>query len=143
MFLKGGKIRHLPIPEPAFWHDLEWLILDREARAGALLGHGPLGEPSRLPAIMPSSRCPPTGCTSGGTAVSRTPGSCLTGPRRASGCTKHAIPPANNMLDKTGNLKAVQKLLGHASISTTGDIYVDVDEEQLAAALMRVLEEDE
>ena len=31
------------------------------------------------------------------------------------------------VLDATGNLKAVQKLLGHSSIQTTGDIYADWD----------------
>jgi len=47
------------------------------------------------------------------------------------------------MLDKTGNLKAVQKLLGHSSIQTTGDIYTDWDIDQLAASLSEVLLEDE
>jgi integrase len=32
-----------------------------------------------------------------------------------------------------GNLKAVQKLLGHSSISTTGDIYTDSDIDQLSS----------
>ena len=36
------------------------------------------------------------------------------------------------VLDATGNLKAAQKLLGHASIQTTGDIYTDWDIDQLA-----------
>jgi integrase len=37
------------------------------------------------------------------------------------------------VLDHTrGNLKAVQKLLGHSSTSTTGDIYTDWDIDQLA-----------
>ena len=40
------------------------------------------------------------------------------------------------VLDHThGNLKAVQKLLGHSSISTTGDIYTDWDIDQLAQTL--------
>jgi site-specific recombinase XerC len=30
-----------------------------------------------------------------------------------------------SVLDSTGNLKAVQKLLGHSSNTTTGDIYTD------------------
>ena len=47
------------------------------------------------------------------------------------------------MLDKTGNLKAVQKLLGHSSIQTTADIYTDWDIDQLAASLSEVLMEDE
>ena len=36
------------------------------------------------------------------------------------------------VLDATGNLKAAQKLLGHESIQTTGDVYTDWDVEQLA-----------
>jgi hypothetical protein len=36
------------------------------------------------------------------------------------------------VLDVTGNLKATQKLLGHASIQTTGDVYADWDIDQLA-----------
>ena len=48
------------------------------------------------------------------------------------------------VLDKTqGNLKAVQKLLGHSSISTTGDIYTDWDIDQLADTLRSILEESE
>lgn len=47
------------------------------------------------------------------------------------------------VLDKTGNLKAVQKLLGHASIQTTADIYTDWDIEQLADRLRDVLAQDE
>jgi hypothetical protein len=43
------------------------------------------------------------------------------------------------VLDKTGNLKAVQKLLGHSSIQTTGDIYADWDIDQLAATMAEVL----
>jgi site-specific recombinase XerC len=48
------------------------------------------------------------------------------------------------VLDATqGNLKAVQKLLGHSSISTTGDIYTDCDIDQLAETLRGMLEESE
>jgi site-specific recombinase XerC len=39
-----------------------------------------------------------------------------------------------------GNLKATQKLLGHSSISTTADIYVDWDIDQLAETLRDMLE---
>jgi site-specific recombinase XerC len=45
------------------------------------------------------------------------------------------------VLDKTGNLKAVQKLLGHESIQTTGDIYTDWDIDQLAETLREVLDD--
>jgi hypothetical protein len=46
------------------------------------------------------------------------------------------------VLDATGNLKAVQKLLGHTSIQTTGDIYADWDVDQLAATMAAVLDDD-
>ena len=39
------------------------------------------------------------------------------------------------ILDATGNLKAAQALLGHASIATTADIYTDWDVERLEASL--------
>ena len=48
-----------------------------------------------------------------------------------------------NMLDATGNLKAVQKLLGHRSMLTTADVYLDWDVDQLAASLADMLEEPE
>ncbi len=48
------------------------------------------------------------------------------------------------VLDRTGgNLKAVQQLLGHASIQTTGDIYTDWDIDQLAATMAEVIDGDE
>ena len=48
------------------------------------------------------------------------------------------------VLDGTrGNLKAVQKFLGHSSISTTADIYVDWDIDQLTETLKGLLEESE
>jgi site-specific recombinase XerC len=45
------------------------------------------------------------------------------------------------ILDATGNLKAVQKLLGHSSIQTTGDVYADWDIDQLATTLADVLDD--
>jgi site-specific recombinase XerC len=46
------------------------------------------------------------------------------------------------VLDATGYLKAVQKLLGHESIQTTGDIYTDWDVEQLADSLIEAVQDD-
>jgi site-specific recombinase XerC len=40
------------------------------------------------------------------------------------------------IVDATGNLKAVQALLGHASIATTADTYTDWDVHQLEASLL-------
>jgi site-specific recombinase XerC len=47
------------------------------------------------------------------------------------------------VLDATGNLKAVQKLLGHSSIQTTGDVYADWDIDQLAQTMADVLSADD
>jgi integrase len=47
------------------------------------------------------------------------------------------------VLDATGNLKAVQKLLGHSSIQTTGDVYADWDLEALAQTMADVLGDDD
>jgi site-specific recombinase XerC len=49
--------------------------------------------------------------------------------------------PGQRVLDKTGNVKAVQKLLGHESIQTTGDIYTDWDIDQLAETLLEVVDD--
>src|SRR5512133_1581134 len=55
---------------------------------------------------------------------------------------RHAA--GQRVLDAThGNLKAVQKLLCHSSISTTGDIYTDWDIDQLAETLRDMLEQGE
>ena len=47
------------------------------------------------------------------------------------------------VLDATGNLKAVQRLLGHTSIQTTGDVYADWDIDQLAVTLAQVLSDED
>jgi site-specific recombinase XerC len=47
------------------------------------------------------------------------------------------------VLDTSGNLKAVQKPLGHPSIQTTGDVYADWDVDQLAATMAAVLAADD
>jgi integrase len=51
-------------------------------------------------------------------------------------CTKARHTAGQRLLDGTkGNLKAVQKLLGHKSMQTTGDVYTDWDLYQLADVL--------
>jgi integrase len=44
------------------------------------------------------------------------------------------------VLDATGNLKATQKLLGHASIQTTGNVCADRDIDQPADTMRAVLQ---
>jgi len=47
------------------------------------------------------------------------------------------------VLDKTGNLKAAQALLCHATIGTTGDVYVGWEIEQLAETMRAVVPADD
>ena len=128
IFTKGGKVRDLPIPQPVFWFDLERLILEDEARAAALPPTATEGDPARRARRSSSStdslnsRWAYTACTTGGTAVSSAPGSSRRASRRGEQMHKARHTAGQRVLDVTGNLKAVQKLLGHESIQTTGDI---------------------
>lgn len=55
---------------------------------------------------------------------------------------KTSYTAGQRVLDSTDNIKAVQKLLGHASIRTTGDLYTDWDINQLEATLTEVLDDE-
>ena len=77
---KGGKVHTLPIPDPAFWHDLERLILDTEAQPGHYLMPGRRGiATARSSSLTPRYRTTP--CTTGGTAASLGRASSLRAPQ--------------------------------------------------------------
>ena len=152
-FAKGGKVRELPIPDPHFWMDLERLILDWEAK------------PSHY--LMASTKTIPVGVPEGGKRGGarrmeqrRFPDRALsdhgmhnwwyrclaaagvTEPGQTNGERMHKArhTAGQRLLDHTGNLKAVQKLLDHSTIQTTADIYTDWDVEQLTASLESMLD---
>ncbi len=145
IFTKGGKIRDLPIPHPGFWNDLGRLIIEDECQPHEYLLHRlkviPHGE--RMDVVR--FRDQPMGahglhnwwyrCLQRAGVVSEgvTSGERMHKARHTAG---------QKVLDATGNLKAVQKLLGHESISTTGDVYTDWDTEQLAESLMLSVEDE-
>jgi site-specific recombinase XerC len=141
VFAKGGTVRTLPIPDPAFWHDLGRLILDTGAEPGHYLMPGRRGNRhgSRLlPDTQISNyalhkwwyRCLERAAV---VAEGTTSGERMHKARHTAG---------QNMLDATGNLKAVQKLLGHKSMLTTADVYLDWDDEQLAQTLADMLKDE-
>ena len=134
VFLKGGKVRPLPIPEAAFWDDLGRHIIEAEAQPNHYLvtarwrnRYGYRDQPDKPMSphglhkwwyrCLANAGIVPEGTTSG---------EHMHKARHTAGQT---------LLDHTGNLKAVQKLLGHSSIQTTGDVYADWDSDQLAASL--------
>jgi integrase/recombinase XerC len=141
VFLKGGKIRTLPIPQEAFWHDLERHILDAKAEPDHYLltarwrnRYGYRDIPDKPMSAHGLHewwyRClANAGIVTEGT----TSGERMHKARHTAG---------QAMLDATGNLKAVQKLLGHESIQTTADVYVDWDDDQIAASLLKTWEDD-
>jgi integrase len=126
VFTKGGKIRDLPIPHPGFWNDLEKLILEVEAQPGHFLlcrqKSIPKGKPPNRHPVMHRFPDQPMGvhglhswwygCPQRAGIV---PEGVTSGERMHKG--RHTA--GQRVLDATGNLKAVQKLLGHASIQTT------------------------
>jgi integrase/recombinase XerC len=124
IFTKGQKVRELPIPHTPFWLDLERHILEVEAKPDHYL----------MPRVKGNSwwyrRLAAAGIVEEGT----TSGERMHKARHTAG---------QRVLDATGNLKAVQKLLGHASVQTTGDIYADWDIDQLAATMADVLAGDD
>lgn len=146
IFTKGGKIRALPIPDPHFWTDLERHILDVGAQPGWYLVCRIDVRPNRRPGAGPfivEHHDQPMGghglhawwyrCLQRADVI---PEGVTSGERMHK--ARHTA--GQRVLDKTGNIKAVQKLLGHASIQTTGDVYADWDIDQLAATLESVLE---
>jgi site-specific recombinase XerC len=141
IFTKGEKVRELPLPDPALWLDLERLILDIQAEPDHYLlprhktnRHGTTLDPSKPMGDhgmhswwyrqLEAAGVVPKGTTSG------------------EHMHKARHTAGQRVLDATGNLKAVQKLLGHSSIQTTGDVYADWDIDQLATTLAQVFEDD-
>ncbi|HET6866303.1 MAG TPA: tyrosine-type recombinase/integrase [Solirubrobacteraceae bacterium] len=152
IFTKGSKVKAIPLPEPAFWTDLERHVLEVEAQPdhylACLVKPVPYGTPDaagrrrtrahRFPDRPMSStalhrwwyaRLNDAGIVAKGT----TAGKKMHAARHTAG---------QRILDATGDLKLVQQFLGHASIQTTADVYVDYDVDQVASRLADVLRKD-
>lgn len=141
VFLKGGKVRELPIPDPNFWLDLERLILDVEAQPSDYLLCGRRGN-QRGSVLIPDKPLSAHGAHDWWYRCLQRAGLVAKGTTRGERMHKARHTAGQRVLDHTGNLKAVQRLLGHESIQTTADIYVDYDVDELAAILAPVLAED-
>ena len=143
IFTKGQKIRSLPLPDPTLWTELERLVLEVEAQPNhwlmCLVKPIPRAGVRRFPTRQMSS-----------TAMHRWwyrqlehAGIVATGETHGERMHKARHTAGQRVLDATGDLKLTQKLLGHASIVTTGDIYVDYDNAAFASRMADVLKEDD
>lgn len=148
VFTKGEKVREVPIPQPSFWLDLERLIQNREAEPHHHLmhrtkqvwrGYNDDGS-SRFDIIHYPEKARGAhalhdwwyGCLERAGIVAK-------GTTRGERMHKARHTAGQRVLDKTGNLKAVQKLLGHDSIQTTADIYLDWDIDALTETMKEVI----
>lgn len=145
IFTKGSKVRAMPIPEPAFWTDLERHILEVKAQPDhflmCLIKPIPRAGVRRFPDRALSStalhRWWYARLNDAGLVAKDTTG---TGREMNMHTARHTA--GQRMLDATGDLKLVQRFLGHASIQTTADVYVDYDLDTLAAKMADVLRKD-
>lgn len=145
IFTKGRKVREMPIPQPAFWNELlelthqtdppaqpNWFLLPRRSgnQHSRTLVH-------TLPNGIHGTHDWWYRCLENAGIVAR-------GERSGERMHKARHSAGQRLLDDTkGNLKAVQKFLGHSTIQTTADIYTDWDDAQLEASLFSVFEGDE
>ena len=145
IFTKGQKVRAVPVPHPAFWMDLERHIIDVAAEPAhylmCVVKPVPVGSPDRAGRRRTALHRFPTRPMSS-TAAHRwwyarlnDAGIVAKGTTAGEKMHKARHTAGQRVLDQTGDLKLVQKLLGHASIQTTGDTYVDYDLDQWAALL--------
>jgi integrase len=153
VFTKGGKVQQIAIPDLAFWRDLASHLLEVDAKPAeflmCLVKPVPFGSPDkagrrqtrdvRFPDRMMSM-----------TAMHRWwyrqlehAGIVADGETSGERMHKARHTAGQRVLDATGDLKLVQRMLGHSSIRTTGDVYVDYDLDQIAEKLARVLEDSE
>jgi integrase/recombinase XerC len=143
IFTKGEKVRELPIPHPAFWFDLERHILDAEAQPDHFLMPRQKTIPRAGVRRFPAQPMGHNGLHRWWYGCLQRAGIVAAGTMSGERMHKARHTAGQRVLDATGNLKAVQKLLGHSSIQTTGDVYADWDDAQLAATLAEVLEDDD
>lgn len=147
VFTKGGVVRPLPLPQPAFWLELERLIFERQAEPHHYL----LCRHRRIPhkgGRMDDYTYPEQALGTQGLHqwwYRRLERAGIVEPGVSAGERMHKArhTAGQRLLDATGNLKAVQKLLMHQHISTTGDIYTDWDEDQLADSLLAALDDED
>lgn len=142
IFTKGEKVRAIPLPHPAFWTDLERHLLEAEAQPNHYLMCQQKTVPRAGVVRFPTKPMGDHGLHDWWYRQLTSAGIVPQGTTAGERMHKARHTAGQRVLDHTGNLKAVQKLLGHSSIQTTGDIYADWDIDQLTATMADVLKDD-
>lgn len=153
IFTKGETVRGVPIPQPKFWLDLERLILDTEAHPNHYLLQRRKAIPRTFDPntrkmltyeimLFPNQPMGEHGAHNWWYECLERAGIVELGTTSGERMHKARHTAGQNVLDRTkGNVKAAQKLLGHASMQTTSDIYVDWDIDQLEQTMREVIDE--
>jgi len=143
VFLKGGRIQEMPLPEAAFWHDLERHIIDSEAQPNHFLMQARWSN-RRSEKRDPCKAMSPHGLHKWWYRCLNKAGVVDLGVSSGERPHKARHTAGQRILDKTrGNLKATQKFMGHKSIQTTADTYTDWDRYQLESTLADVFSEED
>jgi DNA (cytosine-5)-methyltransferase 1 len=121
VFLKGGKVRTLPIPEPGVLARPRAPHPRRRGEPRPLPDDRPLAQPLRRSA-SPTKPMSAHGLHKWWYRCLANAGIVPEGTTSGERMHKARHTAGQTVLDKTGHLKAVQKLLGHESIQTTGDM---------------------
>lgn len=145
IFTKGSKVQTIPIPDPAFWDDLDVYMRQTGCEAHHYLlcrqkttpkAFGPNRKATEFQVIRwPEKPMGGHGLHSWWYRCLANAGVVPPKVERGERMHKARHSAGQRVLDGTGNLKAVQALLGHESIQTTGDIYTDWDLSRLRATL--------
>lgn len=142
IFTKGRKVREIPIPHAAFWTDLERHLIEAEAQPAHYLMCRQRTIPRAGVRRFPDMPMADHGLHRWWYGRLADAGVVASGTSSGERMHKARHTAGQRVLDKTGNLKAVQKLLGHASISTTADVYTDWDIDALTQTMTDVLGDD-
>lgn len=151
IFTKGETVHTVPIPDEAFWSELDIYM----RQAGAEPHHYLLCRQKTVPVAFGPNRKATEfqviqfhdepmgghGLHDWWYARLAAAGIVAAGQTRGERMHKARHTAGQRVLDATGNLKAVQKLLGHKRIETTGDTYTDWDIDQLARTLKEIGDE--
>jgi integrase len=127
-------------PIRVFWHDLGRLLIDLEAKPHHYLRARQKAIPHKGKSVIHRFPEKPMGEHGAHDWWYQCPEHAGIVPKgTTSGEKMHQAryTAGQRVLDKTGNLIAVQRLLGHPSIETTAESYVDWDLEQLARRCVR------